>query len=45
VGSKREAIHPPKRGGVNYGGTLAIDSEGNVLGSTPSEGLLNPSNE
>jgi hypothetical protein len=43
VGSKREAMHPPRRGGVDYEGNLVIDSEGNVLGSTPSEGLLKSS--
>jgi len=37
-------MHPPRRGGVNYGGNLVVDSEGNVSGSTPSEGLLKPSN-
>lgn len=42
--SKREAIHPPRRGGVNWGGNLIIDSVGNVLGSTPPEGLLKSSN-
>jgi len=44
VGSKKEVIRPPRRGGVDYGDNLIVDSEGNVLGSTPSEGLLNPSN-
>jgi hypothetical protein len=43
VGSKREAMQPPRRGGVDYESNLIIDSEGNVLGSTPCEGLLKSS--
>ena len=45
VGSKREALHPPRRGGVNDGGNLVVDSEGKVLGSIPSEGRVKPSDE
>lgn len=44
VGSKREGIHPPKRGGVDYGGALVIDSKGNVLGSVPSGEVSKSSN-
>jgi hypothetical protein len=44
VGSKRKTIHPPRRGGVDYGVTLVIDSDGNVIRSAPSEGLLKSSN-
>ncbi len=45
VGSRKEAMHPPRRGGVDSESYLVIDSEGNVLGSPPSEGLLKSSNE
>lgn len=44
VGSKRKALHPPRRGGVDCGGALIIDSDGNGSGSIPSEGLLKFSN-
>jgi hypothetical protein len=44
VGNKREAIRPPRSGGVDYESNLVIDSKGNVLESTPSEGLLRSSN-
>ena len=45
VNSKRKAMHPPRRGGVNYGGYLVVDSEENALGSSPSDGGLKSSNE
>ena len=45
VRSKREAMHPPRSGGVDDGGDLVVDSEGNLLGGAPLEGLLKSSNE
>ncbi len=44
VRSKREAMHPPRRGGVDSENYLVIDSERNVLGSPPFEELLKSSN-
>lgn len=45
VGSKREGLQPPRRGGVRDGGDLVVDSEGKVRGSAPSEGRVEPSDE
>ena len=43
VGSDRKAMHPPRRGGVDCGGILVIESVGNASRSTPSKGLLKSS--